>query len=313
MPLVSILVPVYNVEKYIERCLRSLVEQTYRSIEIVIVNDGSTDQSQRLCENMARDYSMIHIHNYANAGVSVTRNRALSHAHGDYIMFVDSDDFIEPNCVEDMLAYMENNDCNIVACGYSIDLGWTQIYRRAGKKGVYSNIEALHSLANGTGINNYPWGKLFKKECFHDLVFPQNKDRFEDAYTIFKALIKADRIGNLPNRYYHYVQRAGSLTNHMNLESVYEMRDSVEYQDSYLRRTFPDEKFSFDMQYYNADMVILYTMIFHYNKKDHVRYRPADIDWSKISMIYRLGYYAWKGIAQLKVGSFQTKPQEDWK
>lgn len=313
MSLVSILVPIYNVEKYLGKCLKSLEAQTYPDIEIIIINDGSKDQSRAIAQKYADKYQNISIYDYENSGISQTRNRALMHAHGDYVMFVDSDDFIESDMVSDMVKYMQRYDCDIVMSGYVIDFGWIRFYRRTVRKGIYTNIEALRSLANGTGVNNYPWAKLYKKQCFDNIEFPVETKRFEDAYTIFKTMIKANRIGSLPKRYYHYVHRKGSLTNRMNLETAYDMRKSVEYQDAYLKRYFPGEKFSFDIQYYNADMMILYVMIAHYDKTDHVTYQPADLDWKKIPPLLRCGYYIWKAIAQMKVGSFKSQPQGEWK
>ena len=311
MPLVSILVPVYNVEDYVGVCLESLVKQTYSSIEIIVINDGSTDRSLEIVEAYQEKYPQIQIYTYRNAGVSTTRNRALQKANGEYIMFVDSDDSIELNTVEEMVNMMEKENCDIVTCGYAFEFKHFKIHRRVCKDGIMSNKEALHSLAKGTGINNYPWAKLFKRSCFNGVRFPANQLAFEDAYTIFKAIINSKRIGNISARYYHYNYRKGSLTNQMNLQTIYRMRESVVYQENYLKRYYPEENFEFSIQYYNTDMVLLFTMFRYYNRSDHVKYVASDIDWKQINPIFHLGYSIFKNIVSWKVGCI-TRPQEDF-
>ncbi len=311
MQLVSILVPVYNVEDYVGQCLDSLVNQTYPNIEIIVINDGSTDRSLEIVEAYQKKYSQIQLYSYKNAGVSTTRNRALSKANGDYLMFVDSDDSISLNTIEEMVHMMEDEDCDIVTCGYSFEFKHFKINRRVAKDGVMTNLEALHSLAKGTGINNYPWAKLFKRSCFKGVCFPENQEAFEDAYTIFKAIIHARKIGNISKRYYHYNHRVGSLTNQMDLKTIYRMRESIRYQQSYLERYYPEEKFEFAIQYYNTDMVLLFTMLRYYNRNDHVKYDPSEIDWKQINLFYRIGYLLFRNIVLWKVGC-HYQAQEDF-
>ena len=100
---VSILIPVYNVEKYLSKCLESILLQTYKNIEIIIINDGTTDSSLDIAELYAFNYDFIHVYSYENAGISTTRNRALEKATGDYYLFVDSDDYVNPHMIEKMI------------------------------------------------------------------------------------------------------------------------------------------------------------------------------------------------------------------
>ena len=123
MPLVSILVPVYNVERYLSRCLDSLVAQTYKDIEIIIINDGSTDNSRDIALLYSKRFNNIYVYDYENAGISTTRNRALDKAHGDYVMFVDSDDFLARRAIEKMMDVVQSEHCDIVASGSVLDFG----------------------------------------------------------------------------------------------------------------------------------------------------------------------------------------------
>lgn len=300
---VSILVPVYNVENYVGKCLDSLLAQTWPDIEIVLINDGSTDSSLQICEDYARKHSNIHIYSYPNSGISRTRNRALSHATGEFIMFVDSDDFIDPEMVSTMMETINRENLDLVQCGFRMDYRFFTLYRPGSGRGCWDNITALQMLAKGKKFNNYPWGKITRKSCFDGVAFPEDMPGFEDTYTIFKSFANAKRVGTIPNRFYHYVQRRGSLTNRMSLQTVYLMRKAYFYQEDYLKNRFPDETFSFDLAQYNTDMVIIYTLIVFCHRKDHARFVKGPVNWEKIPLILKAAYQAWLGIAVLKLGT----------
>lgn len=308
--MISILVPVYNVENYLSQCLDSILAQTYKDIEIVMVNDGSTDHSKYIATSYANRYSFIHLYNYENAGISTTRNRLLRHAKGEYVFFVDSDDYIAPQTLQAMMNHMETNNCDIVCCGYTMDYRFGALYRKVETKKVMTKQEALHSLAENKGMNNYPWGKLYKKKCFSNVSFPEFMRGFEDTYTVFKALCNADTIGCITKRYYHYVQHQGSLTHRMNLETAYDMRKAYEYQESCLRRWYPEEDFHFDVHLVNSDFVILYTIFAYYTKKDDPQFVPAAINWKKVNPFVHVAYELCRGICSLRFGWAKTKTQE---
>lgn len=299
---VSILVPVYNVEQYVGKCLDSLLAQTWPDIEIVLINDGSTDDSLKICEDYASRHDNIHIFSYPNSGISKTRNRALAHATGEFIMFVDSDDFIDPRMVEVMMDTLNRENLDLVQCGFRMDYRFFTLYRPGSGRGSWDGITALQMLAKGRKFNNYPWGKITRRSCFDGVQFPEDMPGFEDTYTIFKSFANARRAGTIPNRFYHYVQRRGSLTNRMSLDTVYLMRKAYSYQVDYLKKRFPDEQFSFDLAQYNTDMVIIYTLIVFCHRKDHPRFVKGPVNWDKIPLILKAAYQAWLGIAVLKLG-----------
>lgn len=309
--MISILVPVFNVDKYIERCLNSLLSQTYKDYEIILVNDGSTDNSGAIASSYASKYKNIHLFEYENAGISVTRNRLMDHANGDFYMFVDSDDWLEPQALEVMMNIMIQRDCDIVCCGYTMDYWFGPFYRKLEKREVLSRMECLHSLAENKGINNYPWGKLFKKECFSGVRFPNNVRGFEDTYTIFKTFINSKRVGNTTKRFYHYIKHPNSLTSRMDLETVYNMRKSYEYQENYLHRLFPEEKFSYDIHLCNNDLMILYTIFFFYSRQDRPSFIPAVINWKNVNPFIRFLYELIKGICSLRYGWSKQVSEEE--
>lgn len=119
--MISIIVPVYNAEKYLNRCISSLLNQTYYNLEIILVNDGSTDNSKKICKNAAKNDSRIKLINSVNEGVSLARNKGLKEANGDYISFVDSDDYVEPDYVEKMLLTLKSKKVDIVYCSAVVE------------------------------------------------------------------------------------------------------------------------------------------------------------------------------------------------
>lgn len=301
--LVSILVPMYNTSKYLDRCMKSLLNQTYSNLEIILINDGSTDDSLQKALSWQEKDSRVHIFSYPNGGISKTRNRALDHAQGEYVTFVDSDDFLDVRMVEALVNEAKKKDLDVVQCGFVMDFGPFPFYRLNSGHKTFDTIEAMHMIAKEKYLNNYPWGKLYRRSCFDTVRFPENMKGFEDTCTVFQALAHAKKIGTISKRYYHYAQRMGSLTNCMSLDTVYLMREAYEYQEKRMHELFPQEKFSFDVQYYNTDMVIIYTLILFCHRKDDPKFIPATIHWKKLSFypILYLAYYAWLGIAILKL------------
>ena len=310
MDKVSVLVPVYNVEKYLSKCLDSIVNQTYKNIEIIIINDGSTDSSLEIASFYASKYDFIKVFSYDNAGISKTRNRALEQASGDYYLFVDSDDYIDLDMIEKMVACAKETNSEIVTCGYRIEWKIFGLPIFNFKSKTMNSLDALRALSQNDGINNYPWGKLYASCCFNHVQFPDEKKGFEDTYTVFKAMYNANKVTIMNKYFYHYVKRRGSLTDHMDIVTAYEMRAAYEYQELCLHQWFPNENFYYDLNFYNSDMVILYTLIFFYSRKDKPMYVPSVIDWSKIGFLKKLGYKIWRGIACIKFG-WSLKKQEN--
>lgn len=301
--LVSVLVPVYNTSRYLDRCLESLLDQSFQDFEVILINDGSTDDSLSRALAWRNRDSRVRVYSYSNSGISKTRNRALDRARGKYVMFVDSDDCIDPRTLEVMVREAEKRRLDVLQCSFVMDFGPVPFIRAFPGKRDFETVEAMHMLAKEKYLNNYPWGKLYRRSCFDGIRFPVDLQGFEDTCTVFKALAQGRRIGTIPNRFYHYKQRMGSLTNCMSLETVYLMRHAYEYQEKTMKELFPDESFSFDQQYYNTDMVIIYTLILFCRRKDDPKFVEALFDWKKLPAFPVLwaAYYAWLGIALLKL------------
>lgn len=222
MGLVSVVVPIYNVEQYLERCIKSIVEQTYENLEIILVNDGSKDNSLDICEKWKRQDSRIKIIDKKNGGLSSARNAGIDTAKGDYIFFVDSDDWLDVHIIEKLYRAIKKFDCEISCCG--IEMTYDQAdknYPRCKNKDVLlEKYEALEEYMFGTTVSTVAWNKLYRKDLFDDIRYPVGKWH-EDEFTTYKLLYKADKVYYLGESMYFYYQREGSImSNALSLKNL---------------------------------------------------------------------------------------------
>ena len=178
--LVSIIVPVYNVEKYLSKCIDSILAQTYKNLEIILVDDGSKDNSGTICDEYSKKDKRIKIIHKPNGGISDVRNHGLKIATGDYIGFVDSDDYIAEDMFETLVSLLEKNDADIsIVSFYEYYNGKLIGVRENENVEIMNKVEAIKELLIDRKIQSYTWNKLFKKELFDGLQFPVGKN-FED-------------------------------------------------------------------------------------------------------------------------------------
>ena len=211
--LISVIVPIYNTEKYLKRCINSIIIQSYKNLEIILVNDGSTDSSGIICDEFKKMDSRIRVIHKKNKGAADARNVGLEAATGQYISFIDSDDWIKP----DLMEYLYD-----ILCRYNSDLAISTIYviERSGKGHSLGGNEAeecllpeqcLEKLLYHNQIEPSPCGKLYKKELFEKIRFSENK-HFEDIGTIYKTIHRARTIGCGYKDKYIYCVHDGSET-----------------------------------------------------------------------------------------------------
>jgi len=183
--LISIIIPVYNVEKYLERCVKSVINQTYKNLEIILVDDGAKDNSGKMCDELSKLDSRIKVIHKENGGLSDARNFGLKIATGDYIGFVDSDDYIADDMYETLYHTIKNNNADIsIVSFYEMYKEKVIGVRDSGNLEILSKQEAMKELLIDTKIQSYAWNKLFKKELFNDLKFPTGKN-FEDIELLY--------------------------------------------------------------------------------------------------------------------------------
>lgn len=213
---VSVIVPVYNVEKYLRTCMESLVTQTLEDIEIIVVNDGSSDNSQAILEEYEQRYPQkIMVYKIENHGVSYARNYGARYAEGEYLLFVDSDDYIEPTMCQKLYEKAIRDGNDLVICGYN------NVYEmepgdKKRKFDVYTPVNQNFSLEECPyemlNISPFPWDKLIKRELFLQLFFPEGL-RFEDLEFVLKVLCLAGNIGIVKEALYNYRRDVAGFLN----------------------------------------------------------------------------------------------------
>lgn len=201
--LVSVIVPVYNAERYLDECIASIVWQTYKNVEVILIDDGSTDCSGKKCDEWKeKDERVIVIHQ-KNRGVSAARNVGLSKSTGQWIAFVDSDDYIEKNYIEKLLLLNKKWETN-VSCGQR---DGTELYAGSDEQCMESKAFLL-SQCYRTAL----WYYLYKKELFDGVIFPEGK-LSEDVAVLYKIIYRAKKVAVTSDVLYHYRVRKGSLSN----------------------------------------------------------------------------------------------------
>ena len=213
-PLCSIIVPIYNVEALLPRCIDSLIGQQYQNIEIILVNDGSTDSSEAICREYLNRDSRLKLINKKNGGLSSARNAGLKLSKGEYIFFVDSDDYVTSDFCSVGVDGFLNHSADVVIFGFNnIFVDTNKVIKKHCRKSrVISNEEALEGTLIDGYINSLAWNKAYKRELFDDIRYPEGMV-FEDVGTTYKIFDKANTIYISSNITYNYELRNGSISN----------------------------------------------------------------------------------------------------
>ncbi len=226
-PLISIIIPVYNVEKYLDKCIASVVNQTYTNLEIILIDDGSPDNCPAICDQWQEKDSRIKVIHRENGGLSVARNNGIDACSGSYVQFVDSDDYIETNTVECLLHACLETDAEVSCCGYVKEYANRINYNPiTDVRQCYEGEEILISAMKGTVFEHCAWNKLWRRELFDDdCRFPPGK-LFEDSATTWKVLRKCNRVVCVPDVLYHYIARKNSISNTKNMKHFLDLWDA---------------------------------------------------------------------------------------
>ena len=206
MPLISIILPVYNVEVYLRQCLDSIFAQTYQNIEVVIVDDGSTDASYAICQA----YADVRLFRQANAGVSAARNKALQEAKGEWVFFADPDDWLESNTIQDLYESAVHNHVKMSISGY------TTVYEDSSRENVRQGLSLIPQRQILEGIIDISlsgtlWNKLFHKDILQGVTFDENAKRGGDGLFCIMATMNCEQAVYVPKSLYNYRERAGSI------------------------------------------------------------------------------------------------------
>jgi len=247
MAKLSIIVPVYQVEAYLERCLKSILSQTFADYEIILVDDGSTDGSGNICDAYAGKFDFIDVIHKKNGGLSSARNVGIKAATGEYIMFVDSDDLIHSKSAELEIALLEEHNAQALICPLKrfskedqIDIS-SPLEKLEGVS-VVSGVEAEKGFFNNPQASKYvsSCGKIFRRSLFDDIRFPEGR-LFEDEFTTYKLYYKCARVVIVDTELYFYFINESGITQNMNLSKRFDEYDAQEERISFFNKNGEEE------------------------------------------------------------------------
>ncbi len=245
-PAISVIVPIYNVEKYLGKCLMSLKKQTFGDFEALLIDDGTPDNSMAIAEKIASDDKRFMIFHKENGGLSDARNFGLDRARGKYIVFVDSDDFVHEDYLKVLYNECQKNDADISYCRFWHDFIKFGILIPSinPKKGVLQRDKALDLILRDKLLHSYAWNKMYKRSLFSDNDIRYPTMYFEDIATSPKLIFHANKVA-VSNRFlYYYVKRPGSILATMNSKKIDDLMLSILMCRDYIQSRGEYEKFS---------------------------------------------------------------------
>ena len=209
-PIVSVLIPVYNAKNYLHRCLDSIINQSYQNLQIVIIDDGSYDDSFIICQQYAANDSRIEVYHQENHGIAATRNNLLKKVIGDYVLFIDSDDWTETNMINQLISLCNAYNADIVMCDKVID----DNPPKQNEQGIYiiDQKQAIKDFLNHNYLDGSLWNKLIKTSLLHGIMFQQDISYGEDALFCWQLLQKIKKMVVTREQLYHYRTTGSSLS-----------------------------------------------------------------------------------------------------
>lgn len=239
MDKVSIIVPVYKVEQYLPKCIESIIHQTYKNIEILLIDDGSPDTCPKICDEYAKQDKRIQVFHRENSGVSSARNFGLEKATGDWVCFIDSDDYVCLNYVEHFMEVAKRTDAKIICASYlEIEEGQDEdniLEIGQDKISVLNKEEALYLLLCDK-LRSYPWNKIFARELWDDIKWNEDYKVYEDCMTLYLLFSKCDEIAISRKKTYRYLQRSSSVLHQQSPDIFLKLFDVLDAQQKYINK-----------------------------------------------------------------------------
>ena len=284
---VSIIVPVYNAERYLDKCLSSLVEQTYANIEIIVIDDGSTDGSGGICDRYAAEFSTVHCYHKDNQGAGLARNFGMDRSTGDYIMYVDADDYIAKRCVAEVVGIAERYQADLVDFGKVYMLSAKNIFEDSDK--TIKHFRSSEEVRQISGqIRKMIWGKLYQRELALSVRFT-SRQRGEDACYMAEILERCKSMVKYNHCLYAYRAYQESLTRGKasirtikrelgRYQTAYDQADSREQQEEVLRQTvLYCQKTAEDIVYRGEEAVSRKQLLLLKDKMDNIGYSESTV------------------------------------
>lgn len=235
-PKISIIVPIYKVEQYLSRCIDSILNQTFQEFELILVNDGSPDNCGQICETYALKDERIKVIHKENGGLSDARNAGLDICSGEYIGFIDSDDFIHPRMYERLYNVLRKSEALIAQCDFQYFKNIEEISKNAvtNEFKIYDYKEAIAGLIDNHLLVANVWNKLYHKSLFGNIRFPKGKIH-EDEYVTYKLFYYAKKIARVEDKLYFYYNNSNGIMKNLNIEHKIHWIQAIEERGSFLK------------------------------------------------------------------------------
>lgn len=253
---ISVIIPVYNVEKYLRQCIDSVINQTYKNLEIILIDDASPDNCGKICDEYAEKDSRVKVIHKKNGGAASARNEGLKIATGEYLAFVDSDDFLEVEAYERMVAAIEKNDADVVQCAFR------DIYKNCTVDRLVQTEEQIYRTADYMCkyITDWTcgliWDKLFKRKLFDGILY-ETGHLIDDEFFTYQGVMNANKVAYSPIIVYNYRRRGSSVMNNEKASEriLFDRLDYATKRRKNVVERFPELKQAFDYSYLDSLLV----------------------------------------------------------
>lgn len=273
-PKLSVVVPVYNVEQYLGTCLNSLLNQTLSDIEIILVNDGSTDRSEAICQSYAARDERIKLYSKANGGLSDARNYGIRKVSSPIVGFVDSDDYVDPDMFRALYELKQRRKAEIAVGGVKMVSNDGEAYMRRAVEGeiIADRHDAMEELLKSKRITNSVWNKIFDIALFDQISFPEGK-LYEDEYVTYRLFDRANQVAMTDKVFYYYRSSPNSITHKSFSEREFDRIDASLIKVNFIEKYYPDL-----VQYAERYLVYDCVMALSKMKKYEQKYDPITRD-----------------------------------
>lgn len=238
-PAISIICPIFNMEVSLEKCIKSVLKQTFTDYELLLIDDGSTDESGKICDQYAIIDNRIKVIHKKNEGVSKARQIGIDKAIGEYTIHIDPDDWVEADMLESLYKKAKEGGADMVIADYYVNIDDFQFYEQQ-KPTALDNVSVLHDIFKG--LHGNCWNKLIRRACYikYGVKFPPDISFKEDFCVIVQLLLHPIKISYVNHAFYHYVKSANSLANTINKQKYHDQLAVIGWVESYLNREYPE-------------------------------------------------------------------------
>ena len=271
---ISIVIPVYKVEKYIDQCVQSVLKQTYQNLEIILVDDESPDKCPEICEQYAREDDRVKVIHQKNLGLSGARNTGMQYVTGDYVLFLDSDDFLALDYCERMIEAAKKENADIVVGEIiSVDDDGGLLDDKTGlhfeQSKTIDNAQAMRQLVEQTEMKGYAWGKLYKYAVAEGIAYPVGKV-YEDRFTLPLYFQRAQRISLCRQAITYYRMRTTSISHDVSIKKLNDLLEAEEWMIGFCKKNYPELVTTMESVYFGR-YIHLWILLYDAGKKEEAK------------------------------------------